>query len=121
MSLDRFITYGSTSPTVEQVGLVCEQYFGLDIAKVEWNGTQRRYYVTLAGKWSHPLRNVVELPPGSLEWGAPPHDERVIEVYVGDVAEREPIDVITRHADDFTNASADGLAAVLARGWGGQL
>jgi hypothetical protein len=75
-----------------------------------------RFYVTLVGSWSHPLRGVAPVSPGELEWGERPHDERYIEVVC-----LEPIDVITRHADDFTNACADGLARVLARGWGGSV
>ena len=118
MSRDRFITYDKRRPSVADVEKVITQYFGPDVAKVEWNATQRRFYVTLRGRWSHPLRGVMAISPGELEWGEYPHDLRSIEVYV---ASAEPLDVITRHADAFTNASADGLASQLAYGWGGTI
>jgi hypothetical protein len=121
MSRDRFVRYEGYEgqhPTTIEVGRVISQYFGPEVATVDHVPAQRRFYVSLRGKWSSPLHGVVPLFPGDLAVGDLVGGERWIEVYV---AEGEPIDVITRHADDYTNALADDLANVLGRGWGGKV
>jgi hypothetical protein len=119
MACDRIVWFQKEEgrqPTWNEIELVTKQFFG-DAAKVAVSRAGERFVVTLVGKWSHPLRGVLPVHPGELEWGEAPFDVRVIEVVPGDYN----VDIITRHQDQFTHACAAGLAKVFVLGWRGRL
>jgi hypothetical protein len=98
--------------------MVIQDYFGEVATEIKWD--RDRFFVTLIGKWSMPLKRVVDADiRRRFEAMAPepPDDGRYLEVWLGD----ESMDVLTRRQDDFTHACQDGLAAVFARRWEGEV
>ena len=106
MSLDRFIEFDGDYPTRDEIESVLRNFFGT-AGEVEWS--RDRFYVTLPGKTTFSYAGMVDVE-------RPTGEERWIEVYPGN-----PMDVITRKQDEFTNALAVGLAKTFARFWEGKI
>lgn len=107
MAYDRFVYWNKTKalvPTREDVGAVLAAYLGAG-GTVEWVEGQGRFYANLAGPGSDPRQ------PKDLLRGT-----RWFEVFIHE----DSVDVITRQADSFTNAVADGFANVCMRQWDGR-
>jgi hypothetical protein len=117
MSSDVFVYWnkGKPIPTKDEVERVIVQFFGETAKAVTWD--QDRFFVTLIGTWSHPLRGIADISPGLLGMGEPPYSARCLEVWPS----KGSLDVITRMQDEYTNTCAMGLAKVFARYWEGEL
>lgn len=95
MALDRFIYFeDGQTPSFDEIREVCVHYVG-------GSGAGR---IKL-----DPPRVFAVLPGASLSPTARP--ERFIEVYV----DEDNVDVMTREGDEFTNAVAEGLSALICR------
>jgi hypothetical protein len=129
MGQDRFIAWKDKRPTLLEIKQVAENLLG-GIGKVEIPADSKYHlYILLPGTNTHPLRGLKDTPT----WVNIPADditlpkERWIEVFHDDPSdEREDgevltTDIITRMQDEFTNAIANQLQAVLARWWEGEL
>lgn len=114
MALDRFIRFGDRRPTREQTELVLRNFIG-DAGRVFWEGG--RFFVQLAGKNSFPFKGIEGVPEHMQSDDRYHPDGRWIEVYIGTTQ----FDVITREHDEYTNVVADGIAAMFARFWDGEL
>lgn len=112
MACDRFVDFKERRPTKEETEKVLRDFFGPDAAEIDWDGG--RFYIMLPGKCSFPFAS---LPISLTNPFAEGERERWIEVYVED----DQFDVITRGHDEYTNVIADGIAAMFARFWKGQL
>src|ERR1019366_9963794 len=103
-------------PTDEQLRQVVEDFFN-GVGEISDNYSRKHerpwWIVLLPGTPSNPLKRIF---PEVFEHQPPGGKERWLEVVVDDGS----VDVLTRQADDFTNALADGLAEVLCRGWSGR-
>jgi hypothetical protein len=129
MGRDHFVYWNDEKPTKDDIERVIVQFFGPDILK-KLTHSGKRFYVTLAGRWTNAVvgvRPVMEghkKPFGAFTHGdgAPTPEElddaytRCLEVFVHE----DSIDIITRHADDFTNACARGLAYTFKCWWNGR-
>lgn len=124
MSTDRVIRWRKNKkPTKEQIGMVCEDYVSR-IGTVRWDEARGRYYISLPGPCSHPLRRMPGIgavghvydppPPGSDE----PPFIRWIEVYIPE--KEDYLNIMTRHQDPITNAIAERLAEIFAGFWNGK-
>ena len=107
MALDRFVYWVDRRP--EDVRKLAEDFFGGGAVHYEDDGS--RLYVTLHGAPSNPFERS-EPGVGLLNRQ---QIERWIEVYYADP---KYVDVITRMADSYTNALAEGFAALLAHYYG---
>lgn len=115
MASDRFVNWkGGKKPTREEVKWVVEDFLGEVAKEVTWS--RDRFFVTLVGKHSDPLKRVVDSPLTRLE-PEPGWEGRHLEV----VLSKCNLDVLTRRQDEFTMRVADGLAKVFARYWEGEL
>ncbi len=115
MSLDRFIYWQDKKPTDEQLLHVVEDFMG-GVGEIDDNYQKDGHpwwIVLLPGSPSHPLSRIY---PEMMQYQPPPGVDRCLEVCVAD----DCVDIITRQADDFTNALAEGLAEVMCRAWGGR-
>jgi len=108
MALDRFVYWKDKAPDKGQLERTLIAYAGT-MADIAFRDD--RWYINIPGKPSCALENYYGV--GMLR-DLP--DERWIEVWPGD----DCVDVITRQADDITNAIAEGLARLLARLWNGK-
>lgn len=117
MSRDRII---DLPKPIGPVGRLQTQYILEDYINgagtVRWD--KDRWYVTLLGKPSWPLKRVLPPRPEVQE-------ERWIEVFPGLLAENsgpliETLTVITRMQDTYTNDVATGIAMVLLRFFDGK-
>lgn len=108
MASDRFINFDKRKPKKAEIESVTRHFFG-EAGKVEWN--QDRFTVLLQGPGSFPF---ADLEPDYMPNLRP--KERWIEVVPGD-----PMDVITRLGDEYTNVCAAGLAEIFARYWEGEV
>lgn len=110
MALDRFVNFpkGKKGPTKDEIGLVLKNFLG-GIGDVSWSDD--RWIVSLPGK---PTWTFEGLEPDMMP--RMQNSERWIEVYVGPT-----LDVITRSADEFTNALAVRIAQIFARYWEGKV
>lgn len=109
-------------PSRKQVLQVIQQFFGENVAKARWD--QDRFFVELPGGWSAALRGVAPCRTAAQNQAAKEQVGgcRWIEVFIGMPQQHSAeMDVITRFADDYTNACAFGLAKVFALGWDGTL
>lgn len=111
MSCDRFVYWTEDRPTPDQLFAITRDFFG-DTATVtrKANGT---IYAKMGAR-SEPLAAVSEYVAKGveLEKAFPVRPQtRCIELFPHD----NSVDVITRLADEFTDALADGLARLLAR------
>lgn len=110
MALDRIIRFDGPGPSKEHLHLVVQDFFGEGAtSSISWH--MDRLFVSLNGSCSFPFRRL----PGAPQNPFIPGDERWIEIWT----EGSVVDVITRQADPFTNALAQGLAEQVARHWGG--
>jgi hypothetical protein len=120
MASDTFVRWKTKKrPTREEAEHVIRDFFSDVLTECLWE--KDRFFLTLVGKWSHPLVHVAtpsvqkrllvqsEQEPG---W-----EGRHMEVWLG----KESLDVMTRRQDEFTHACQAGLAAVFARYWEGEV
>lgn len=109
MALDRIIRFDKPNhpPIRMELTTLLADYFQ-GIGTVKWD--KDRFFVSLPGKPCHALGRLAVIPR------MPPPEERWIEVWKN----RTSVDVITRGADDITNALAEGLAEIIARFWQGE-
>jgi len=108
MAVDRFIQFENDKPDLESIKSVLIAFFNDDgVTHIYWDDD--RFYINLPGKGSFPFRDLIDTSP-------PIRDERWIEVYPGN-----PMDIITRTQDEYTNIIADGIAQMFARFWNGEL
>lgn len=111
MASDRFVRFDEVTPTQEMIQTVLEDFLG-GVGKIEWKAD--RFFVDLPGKGSFVFCRVGKNPSGCHP---APREERWFEVWVGVTR----IDVITREADEFTNALADRFARLCANYFKGTL
>lgn len=107
MALDRMAEWGANRPDrpVTDVGRALLRYLGgaMKLRRIRHGD---RWIVELASKTSHAF---------PVDPGVPPNRPvRAFEVYVG----HHHIDVMTRQADEYTNAVADGFFRAYTRRWG---
>lgn len=114
MPTDRIIRWAAPSlaPTLADLGGLCEDYTRGIAPPPYWAGG--RWNVTLPGEIRSALHNLDARRAGLYE----PGRARCIEVWRSN--DGESVYVITRSADEVTSAVADGLAALVARHWGGE-
>lgn len=104
MARDRFIRFAEgLGPSNEKLQEELNKYFQ-ESGKIEWFEKSYRFFVSLKShtepaRWEHP------------------GEERYIEIF----RDVDYVDVITRMADDFTNAVANGCARRIARVFYGNL
>ena len=109
MALDRFVHFGKRKPKKADVESVLRNFFGDGAQKIEWNGD--RFTILLHGAETFPFADLEpDLTPRLRR------DERWIEVCPGN-----PLDVITRLGDEYTNVLAAGIAEMFARYWEGEV
>lgn len=113
MSLDRLVYFDDEAPTKKQIGEVLTDFLGELATSVEWKTD--RWYATLVGKQSHMFQRQSERVARRAEYDR--GRERWIEVWL----KGKTMDVMTRQADDATNALAAEFAARCARYWNGRL
>jgi hypothetical protein len=113
MAYDRFIRFGKRRPTKPEVQKALEDYVS-GAGRVEW--LKDRFFVYLEGKGSHPARRIAGSHPSAKEADVY-RAERFVEVWL----DKAVVDVITRQADDYTNAVADGFVEFLTRFWDGTI
>lgn len=113
MAYDRIIQF-SKAPAREEVRLVIEDFLSDAASEIQWD--RDRFFVTLIGKNTHPLKRIPEAHWTARAEPEPGHEGRHLEVWVTDTC----VDVITRSQDEYTHAVAEGLAKVLARFWQGK-
>ena len=115
MSRDRFITWADNSqrPSFEEIEYALQRY-------IHQSGTVERVgcwlCVVLPGEPRFVFREEGDKEPfvqGGCKGG-----ERSLEVFAHP---EETYSVLTRTADEFTNAVADGFASLVARHWEGKL
>lgn len=100
MATDRIMYWRQKKPSIKEVAVILEDYLGFP---VEIEGP--RIFGGIPGKPSFPFKRVTDFQHTF------DHDERWIEVFYDD----NSIDVITRGADEFTNAIAEGFYALMMR------
>lgn len=116
MATDRFVYWQKEQPSHEEFQHYLEDFVGLlpgengqVLGTVEWKPDQRRWYILLAGKSSHPLQRISEAPiPAGIH-----RDERFIEIYW----DKNYVDIIIRSADVLTRSIANGLQNHIANYW----
>lgn len=109
MALDRIIRWSppARAPSTDDLATVARAYTKGLVTSVEWQGG--RWYITLPGEAHSAIGRDFLHDPGQARW---------IEVWRSDGGEE--VYVMTRHADEVTNAVAEGLAALVARHWRGE-
>lgn len=116
MALDLFVRWKDRKPTKDQAENVIRNFMGGAELTLEWKSD--RFFVRVPGSNSVPYKGLGnKFEAAMIERYKPPHDGRCIEVWLGD----DSLDVMTREADEFTNALAQGLAECFSRYWGGML
>jgi hypothetical protein len=108
MAIDRIAKWGARKPKrpKQQIGETLRRYLGEAATSIECNAKSIRWVAWLHGRDNHPFPI-----PGRKDLEG---DYRGFEVCVDD----EGIDVITRQADEYTNAVADGFFEAVVRYWG---
>jgi len=109
MSTDRFVRWRKDKrPLPSEIEAALERYIGIPSTI---DRRPDRILVDLPGKAGNPFPRPVD-----EELFEAPFDSRTIEVYI------DPLytDVITRQADEFTCAVAEGFARAIARHWNGR-
>ena len=101
MSTDRFVPFGAVVPTREQIGEALRRFIG-PLGTVEWHDETHRFYATLPGEPTRAWDGPLDFPDARFS----AVDSRQFEVFIAD----DNIDVITRWADDATDALAYGFA-----------
>lgn len=120
MASDRFINNCKRKPTKDDIGTALVDYLGDPLVR-ELRWETDRWFVSLPGKRSHPLRQLVDegyrkkyIDP---EMNEQPDTARWFEVWV----DGNTVDVITRQQDELTSNIALGFAKLVARFWEGKL
>ena len=112
MATDRILHWADEVPSEAELTTLCNDYMGM-AGGASWHFD--RLVIRLKGYLS---RALINMPKATAEqkhfWTSQALEPRVIEVFFDD----EHVDVITRSADEFTCAVADGLVALIARHWG---
>lgn len=109
VSRDRFIKYKPRqAPSREDIETVLLNFLG-GVGSVEFQ--DGRFFVSLPGTPTPPYEGIEGAPKRYAH-----QKERWIEVIPGN-----PIDVLTRQQDAFTNALADQIAQLLTRYWNGDM
>lgn len=112
MACDRFVywkgEYGPR-PSRDTLGHIIEDYLGGAAKEIKWD--KDRFFVTLQGQTSSPFRRSQRLPLLIDSLCRVTHHDRWIEVW----PDGKCCDIITRQADEYTSAVADGLQALLLR------
>lgn len=124
MGADRFVYWNEQKPTWEEIRMVTEDYLGdmLETIETDENKSEpRALFVTLTGRWSHPLRRMAEATDAVKQFASEPREPgwegRYLEVW----QHVDGVNVETRMQDEITCRIADGLAGVFARFWEGRL
>lgn len=123
MSTDRTIHWISRrAPTRADVDQVLRDFFNGAATSIRWD--RDRFVVIVPGKHRNALCTVSPIIGSRHQRervgkSAPLPSQRWLEVWID--PDDGTVDVITRQADDYTCALADGIAAVLARYWEGEL
>lgn len=114
MSQDRIIRWHSstTAPTLADIGTLCEDYTRGLAPPPHWGGG--RWNIELPGEIRSALHNLDAARRAGLY---EPGRTRCIEVWRA--PDGADVCVMTRSADEVTNAVAEGLAALIARHWHG--
>lgn len=116
MALDRFVYFRrAKKPTKKELRLVLDDFFGGATTEIKWD--RDRFFVTLVGRHTNALRRMEDVPDFVRREPDPGFEGRHLEVWIGS----DCIDVMTRQADEFTNALAEGFAKLVARFWHGDL
>lgn len=105
MARDRIATF-TKAPSKADLQTLLEDYLRNLGATIRWD--RDRFFCTLPGK---PCDGLARLSSLGSRPGLP--EERWIEVW----KDHTSVDVMTRCADDITNAIADGLFEIIARFW----
>ena len=118
MPQDRVINWPASTriedvPCNVKLGRLCRDYARGIASRVRWR--KGRWYIDLPGEVRSALHRLSD-HPRPYERGEP----RWIEVWSGGNEDGHSVYVMTRHADDITNAIAEGLAAIIARHWRGE-
>lgn len=133
MATDRIVQFrdGQTPPTREEIEQLLRNFFSSAALDISWSAG--RFYVTLVGKSTFALSGLghTTQEAGLLALRTSPLgcDERWIEVWSeawgtdpsASSQRAKDICIITRHADEFTSALADGLVSLIARQWKGDV
>lgn len=109
MAHDRFVYWKNEAPAQEKVQEEIVNFLG-GIGSVEWTGD--RFLVLLPGETLGEWRGDTFLDGSNFE-------RRYFEVWLD--PKGKSLDVITRHADEFTVGVADRFASLTARRWYGTL
>lgn len=110
MAQDRVVRWREIIPNNQQIKEALEDYVGEAGSVVITD----RLYCVLSGKTSPALKRVA---PGRARTVAIGYNaERRFEVCIG----KDFINVITRMADEFTSAVAEGFAVLCANAWRGE-
>jgi len=105
MALDRVVNWDKEKPTKAEAEAALTNFLG-GVGILEW--VQDRYYIHLPGTPTPTLRGLGKC----VEVG---YHVRWIEVW----QDNDSLYVITRQADEFTNALAEKLAEIFANHWHG--
>lgn len=124
MALDRFVDFKTGAPGRTTIAICLRDYVG-GMGVVTWDG--ERFFAAFPGKPSYAFQHVGPATDAEREGWEQAEKARCnavpltvpLERWFEVLCDTHRIDVITRSADDITNAVAEGFAAVLARGWGG--
>ncbi len=108
MAIDRMIYWGEKRPNNATLEKILHNYVG-KAGRTQWSGG--RLFCALVGRNSYPLKGIPGVDPHvEAAKETERHQGRWIEIYH---VEGEPTDVMTRFADVFTNAVADGFIMLL--------
>lgn len=116
MAIDHTVMWKDDRPTKWQVEGVLRNYLDGAVLSVKWD--QDRFFVHLVGRKTFPFKGFGNpREEAELARFAEPHHERWFEVWLS----FDKLCTITREADEYTNTVAAGIAATLARYWGGKV
>ena len=118
MARDLSVHFAAKRPTQAEIEKVITDFLG-GIGSVEWVPSREFFLVSLPGTATWALQGILARGDGSNFHADRP--QRTFEVYPGEEGLAESFRLTTRLADDFTNAVAEGLAAVFAVYWEGNV
>ena len=126
MSRDVVINWTGYKPTKNEIEMLLQDYIGA-AGTVEWDADADRYIVTIPGTPSYARVRVGAATPvqraawrGKMTEPLPKRwsqDSRFFEVW----SDKDCTYVMTRDADELTNAIADTLAKILCQSWRGEI
>lgn len=120
MARDIFVRFNhDRKPTRQEVQYLLEDYFKGIATNVRWDSD--RFFVSLPGTQTNALGRM----PDAHHLYREPDGKRWIEVWLADpdpaYKNQAVVDVMTRQADEVTNAMAEGVVEILARFWKGEV